>query len=100
MNIAAVEPEPELQRVLWACYDYWRTEPLPPEQRVICFNWVIDRYHDRFGMDFHQSKLYWLTKFGFLKQDHTARAGNRRYYKLVDIERTADLLKQWNLSSG
>jgi hypothetical protein len=28
----------ELQRILSACYDYWQTEPLPPEKRAVCYS--------------------------------------------------------------
>ena len=98
MNASEIESDAELQRVLWACYKYWQGESSPPQDRVICYSWVIGPYRERFGTDFHQSRLYLLTKLGFLKQDDTARGGNRRYYKIISPSRVADLLTKWKLS--
>jgi len=98
MKTREIENNSELQRVLWACYKYWEGESSPPQERVICYSWVIGSYKDRFGTEFHQSKLYVLTKLGFLKQDDTARGGNRRYYKIVSPNQVGDLLKKWSLS--
>ena len=55
----------ELQRVLLECYEYWQTEPLPSEQRSICYSWVSSSHRRMFGGEFHPAKLYQLTKLGF-----------------------------------
>lgn len=88
----------ELQQILWACYEYWQAESLPPHERIICYNWVLRPYEDRFGTKFHQSGLRRLTKLRFLKKDDTSRGGHRRYYKIVDPNRVRDLLRKWNLN--
>jgi hypothetical protein len=98
MTANEIESDLELQRVLWACYKYWQGEPSLPHERVICYNWVLGLYEDRFDAKFHQSKLLLLTKLGFLKQDDTSRGGHRRYYKIIDPDRVDDLLRKWNLS--
>jgi len=41
--------DPELQRILMACLDYWSTEPVPPAERFICYKWVVRRHQARFG---------------------------------------------------
>ena len=88
----------DLQKVLWACYDYWRRESVPKAERAICYTWVVTPYQDRFGASFHQSALDRLTTLGFLEKDDTSRGGNRRYYKLVDPTQLESLLTQWGLS--
>jgi hypothetical protein len=98
MEANEIEDDVELQRVLWACYKYWHDESLPPYERIICYNWVLGPYENRFGTKFHQSGLRRLTKLGFLKQDHASRGGHRRYYKIVDPNRVADLLRKWILN--
>jgi len=95
MNVAEIERNPELQRVLLACYEYWQTEPLPPEQRSVCFSWVSGTHRRMFGEEFHPAKLYQLTKLGFLKQDDTSRGGHRRYYKIVDPSLVELLASKW-----
>jgi hypothetical protein len=30
----------DLLRVLWACHAYWLPEPVPAEERSVCFSWV------------------------------------------------------------
>jgi hypothetical protein len=98
MNVTEIERDPELQRVLWACYKWWQGDPLPAHDRSVWYGWVIGPYKDRFGTQFHQSRLYRLTKLGFLKQDNTSRGGNRRYYKLVTPNQVGDLLRKWELN--
>ena len=98
MKIEMLEKDLELQKVLWACYEYWCTETLPPNERDICYSWVVGVYEDRFGTKFYQSKLQRLVKLGFLEKGDTSRGGNRRYYKIVEPERVAGLLKKWDLS--
>ncbi len=93
-----IEKDMELQRVLWACYEYWQTEPLPVDQRAVCYSWAIGPYEKTFGTQFHQSRLYRLTKLGFLQQARTSRGGGRRYYTLNNPEGIAGLLKKWNLN--
>lgn len=93
-----LENNAELQRVLWACYKYWQGEPLPVDQRAVCYSWVIRPYEKAFGAQFHQSRLYRLTKLGFLQQAETSRGGGRRYYTLINPEGIVGLLKKWNLN--
>lgn len=97
-KVLDIDEDPELQHVLWACHTYWQTEPLPVDQRAVCYSWVIRPYKKAFGERFHQSKLYQLTKLGFLRQADSSRAGNRRYYTIVSPDEVADLLKRWNLN--
>lgn len=98
MGADGIEDDVELQRILWACYEYWHAESLPHHERIICYNWILGPYKDRFGTTFHQSGLRRLTKLGFLKQDQTSRGGHRRYYKIADPDRLGELLRKWNLS--
>ncbi len=92
-----IENNPELQRVLWACYKYWQGETEPPHERTICYDWVAKPYKERFGGTFHQSRLRYLTELGFLKGDDTARGGHRRYYKIIDPKQVEDLLMKCGL---
>ena len=92
-----IEDDVELQRILWACYEYWHKESLPPDERIICYNWVLGIYEEKFGTKFHQSRLRRLEKPRFLKKDNTSRGGHRRYYKIADPKRVGDLLSKWNL---
>jgi hypothetical protein len=99
MRATEIENDPELQRVLWACYQYWQgEEALPPHERTICYKWALDLYESKFGTKFHQSKLRLLAKLGFLKHDDTSRGGHRRYYKIMDPNQVDNLLRKWNLS--
>ncbi len=98
MKVDELEKDSELQQVFWACYEYWQGEALPPRERVICYSWVVGVYEDRFGTKFHHSRLRNLAKLGFLKEDDTSRGGRRRYYKIVEPNHVADLLRKWNLS--
>ncbi len=95
MKSADLDRDSELQRVLLACYEYWQNEPLPTNDRFVCYSWVIGIYQRMFGGWFHQAKLYQLTKLGFLKQDDTSRSGHRRYYKIVNPGLVEGLAKQW-----
>lgn len=97
MEVNRIENDPELQRVLWACYKYWQSETLPPDKRAICYSWVVRLCQDRFGTRFHQSKLRRLAKLGFLQEDDASRSGHRRYYKMIDPDRVAELLQDWTL---
>lgn len=81
----------DLRRVLWACYAYWQTEPVPEGERQVCFFWVEGKYKARFGETFHQTKLATLAKLGFLAKGDDARGGNRRYYTLKDPQAIRDL---------
>ncbi len=82
----------EQLRVLWACHAYWQTEPLPVEERSVCFSWVEGSYRTRFGGSFHQSMLATLAKLGFLVPDETSRGGGRRYYRLGDPQAIKELV--------
>jgi hypothetical protein len=92
MNSQAIQLSPELERVLWACYEYWRNIDQPEEERVICYSWVVTKYELRFGTRFHQSRLHELANFGLLELEDSSRGGNRRYYKLPDPEGIRALL--------
>ena len=97
MRVDELEKDLESQQVLWASYEYWQGEALPPRERLICYSWVVRVYKDRFGTKFHHSKLRRLAKLGFLKEDDTSRGGCRRYYTIIDPHRVCDLLRKWNL---
>lgn len=98
IRVDELEKDSELQQVLWACYEYWQGETSLPHERAICYSWVVGVYEGRFGTKFHQSKLRRLVKLGFLKEDDTSRGGHRRYYKIVEPDQVAGLLRKWNLS--
>ena len=98
MKADEIEIKPELQQVLWACYKYWQDESLPNNERVICYNWIVGLYSEKFGVKFHPSSLRHLTKLGFLKEDDTSRGGHRHYYKIVNPNRVDELLKKWSLT--
>ncbi len=97
MKVDELENDSELQRVLWACYEYWLGESQPVHERTICYNWVVGRYSEKFGVKFHPSRLRHLTKLGFLKEDDTSRGGHRRYYKIINPNRVDELLRKWSL---
>ncbi len=92
-----VQDDRQLQRVLWACYEYWRLEDLPPDERAVCYSWVFDLYEDRFDERFHQSNLSRLEKLGFLEKAESSRSGHRRYYKISNPEFLRGLLSKWML---
>jgi hypothetical protein len=90
----------ELQQVLWACYDYWKAGSAPPDERGLCYTWVVRRYADRFGARFHPSRLGRLVQLGFLEKEEASRGGSRRYYRMVDAPRVADVLRELPLDRG
>lgn len=98
MTINRVLTDPKLQRILWACLAYWNTEPNPPDARVVCYSWVARCYKDRFGGTFHQSRLQHLARLGVLTKGDTSGSRNRRYYRINDPTRLAELLKGCNLN--
>lgn len=83
--------------MLWACYDYWRREPITVVDRAICYTWVVKPHKNRFGVSFHQSAFGRLARLGFLTKDDTSRGGNRRYFKLVNPAEIERLLTEWGL---
>lgn len=95
-----LEVAPELQRILWACLAYWDTEILAPEERLVCYSWIVRHYLKRFGETFHQSKLEELARLGLLEKADTSRGGNRRYYQIPDPTRVRDLLQEWNFKDN
>lgn len=95
MSTNGIETERELQQILWACYDFWKESSRPPNEREIYYGWIIDRYKNKFGASFHQATLRRLITLGYLAAGDTARGGDRRYYKLVDPNKTANDLKSW-----
>lgn len=98
MGANEIEEDLELKRILWACYKYWQGESSPPDERNICYKWVLGAYENRFRTKFHQSRLRRLAKLRFLKQDDTSRVGHRRYYKIIDPNRVGELLSKWKLN--
>src|SRR5258708_38977926 len=93
MNHEALMNAPDLQRIALACLDSWNAEPLPLDQRSICYKWVARRYATMFGGSFHQARLVELERLGFLAKDDTSRGGDRRYYRLTDPVRVVEILK-------
>ena len=73
----------EQRQVLWACYAYWLTEPLPAEERTVCYKWVAGTFAERFGKSFHQSVLTRLAKSGYLVRANTRRQTGW-YYRLAN----------------
>jgi len=98
MALTEVEIAPELQRILWACLSYWDTETQAPEERSVCYSWVVRPHLERFRETFHQSKLEELARLGFLEKTDTSRGGNRRYYRIPEADRVRGLLQEWNLN--
>jgi hypothetical protein len=98
METTGIPNNLELQRILSACYDYWQTEPLPPQKRAVCYSWVKRRYCARFGEGFHPSRLRQLARLGFLEKEGVSRGGSRRYYRIIDPVRLAALLRECSLS--
>ncbi len=91
--------DPEFQRILLACLDYWNREPVAPNERFVCYKWALRCYQARFGGTFHQSRLGQLERLGVLAKDgDTSRGGHRRYYRIVDPVALAELLKGCNLN--
>lgn len=97
MNISEALGDPELERILWACLNYWSSEQIPLDQRTLCYSWVVS-YENKFGLVFHQSRLQHLVHLGFLTKDDTSRGGARRYYRLADPSHLAELLSSCDLN--
>jgi len=97
MKPTDIENEPELQQILWACYECSQTDLVAAGEGSVCYSSMIDSYKKKFRSEFHPAKLYWLTKLGFLKQAHASRGGNRRYYTITNRDRVLQLLKKWKL---
>lgn len=98
MTINATLVGTELQRVLWACLNYWDSEAIPTDERVVCYSWVARVYENRFGGVFHQSRLQRLAQLGFLTEGDTSRGGNRRYYRISDPTQLAEFLRACTLN--
>lgn len=98
METIEIENNTELQRILWACYEYWRKESLSTHEKSICYAWIVRVYEEKFGVKFHHSALQKLVKFGFLQPDETSRGGNRRYYRIVNPDRIRRLLHKFGLN--
>ncbi len=97
MPINNIEADPELQRVLWACYHYCSLAPSSSQQWSICYEWALHQYEAKFHCRFKQSQLRTLARNGFLRPEETSRGGKRRYYAIVDPSKVAELLKEWHL---
>jgi DNA-binding XRE family transcriptional regulator len=90
----------ELQRILWACFTYWNSEPNPVDERVFCYSWIIWFYKAKFGETFNQIKLHQLARLGLLAKDNASRCGTRRYYRINDPVQLAEFLKDCKLDPG
>jgi hypothetical protein len=97
MSVQTLDLTPEQQRILWACYAYWAASPAPPEQRLVCYTWVLYCYQQRFGGEFTPPQLRSLAQLGLLRPGHVVRGGGRRYYTLADPQRVHELLGEWGL---
>jgi len=93
-----LEDNPELLKILQACYECWTRSSASPEQRSICHSWIVGPYQDRFGGTFHQGKLRTLAKLGLLRDDETSRGGHRRYYTIPDPATVSQLVSKVALS--
>jgi hypothetical protein len=82
------------RRVLWACYEHWKATAVSADQRSVCYRWIIRPYADRFGTRFHPSRLAHLARLGWLAKEDSSRGGSRRYYRIADPARLADLLRE------
>lgn len=96
MTTPDIETEPELQQVLSSCYEVWKSETSPPDQRLLCYSWVLPLYQDQFGKGFHPSRLADLATAGLLEKSESTHTGHRRYYKLPDPGRVESLLGKWS----
>jgi hypothetical protein len=65
METQSTPSDRQLQRVLWACFAYCQGEPLPVEQRTVCYSWVVRRYLESFGAPFQRPKLGRLVRVWF-----------------------------------
>jgi hypothetical protein len=74
----------ELRQVLRAAYECWHSSPNPPDQRSLCFEWIVVDYQRLFGGMFHQVRLRQLADLGLLVPGDLTRAGARRYYTMPD----------------
>jgi transcriptional regulator with XRE-family HTH domain len=90
----------ELQRILWACFTYWNSDPNPVDERVFCYSWIIWSYKAKFGETFNQIKLCQLARLGLLAKDGASHCGTRRYYRINDPVQLAQFLKDCQLDPG
>lgn len=97
MEVDEIENNAGLQRVLWACYEYWRNESLPITERSVCYTWVVKVYEEKSRVKFHHSALRQLVTLGFLEPDEASRSGSRRYYRIVNPKRVRSLLQKFGL---
>lgn len=98
METIEIENNTELQRILWACYEYWRKETLAPHERSICYTWVVKVYEEKFGTKFHHATLRHLVKLGFLQPDETSQSGRRRYYRIKNPTQIGSLLQKFGIN--
>jgi hypothetical protein len=97
MKQSGIDADKELQQILWACFKYWISCPLPPEERIICHHWLMRPYKEKFGTGFDWPKLEELSELGFLVSDMASKSGQSRYYSLADPVKVKELLKKWKL---
>jgi len=83
----------ELQRVLWAFHEHWKTLEASPTEREVCFEWIIGPFVERFKVPFEPARLKELAKMGLLARGDAARKRTRRFYCVPDPERLALILK-------
>jgi hypothetical protein len=93
-----IQGEPELQRILWACYQWWRTCRAFSPDPLIWYGWVAPEYEARFGRRFHQSRLHDLANAGLLEKSLSSRRRHRRYYKLPNPDEVERLLHALHLN--
>jgi hypothetical protein len=86
--------DPELQRVMWAYCEVWNRAAGSESERQVCTKWVKNRFEERFGGGFHQSRLATLAKFGFLTPGWLTRGKSRRHYLLNDPPRVLALVSR------
>jgi DNA-binding XRE family transcriptional regulator len=88
----------ELQKILWACLNYWNREPKPAGDRTFCYSWIVRCYEVKFGKAFHHSKLRTLARLGFLARAKSSRCGTRRYYRIKSPPQIIKFLNGANLN--
>jgi len=92
-----IDGNEELQKTLWACYEYWRRSEQPEDERVLCHAGVARLRGEESGGAFPEQQLHQLAALGFLEPMSSSRRAQRRYYKLTDPRRIRFFLRRWGL---
>jgi len=45
-----IDDNPALQKVLWACDEYWRRIEQPEDERLLCYSWVSRVHETNFAL--------------------------------------------------